>query len=180
MYDFRCWQSVSISMYRTSSRSTITCHQHSVIIVAHSYMVCLDRDSNVKVIITLAKVHGTVGSTSDCRPRDNKFESYLSHLTLMEIDHEIINFTRDWSLARLNNAHGELLYYPRRWAGLGGSVGCAVWLETRRSRVQPPPRSATFFRGDWSWNIFYGHSLPSADSRRAVVSFWRKNVHSTG
>ena len=34
--------------------------------------------------------------------------------------------------------------------------------------------------GDWSWNIFYGHSLPSADSRRAVVSFWRKNVHNTG
>ena len=65
-------------------------------------------------------------------------------------------------------------------AGLGGSVGCAVQLETRRSRVQPPPRSATFFRGDWSWNIFYGHSLPSADSRRAVVSFWRKNVHNTG
>ena len=43
-----------------------------------------------------------------------------------------------------------------------------------------PPRSATFFRGDWSWNIFYGHSLPSADSRRAVVSFWRKNVYDTG
>ena len=64
--------------------------------------------------------------------------------------------------------------------GLGGSVGCAVRLETRRSRVQPPPRSATFLRGDWSWNIFYGHSLPSADSRRAVVSFWRKNVHNTG
>ena len=33
-------------------------------------------------------------------------------------------------------------------AGLGGSVGCAVRLETRRSRVQPPPRSVTFFRGD--------------------------------
>ena len=32
--------------------------------------------------------------------------------------------------------------------GLGGSVGCAVRLETRRSRVQPPPRSATFFRED--------------------------------
>ena len=28
--------------------------------------------------------------------------------------------------------------------------------------------------------IFYIHSLPSADSRRAVVSFWRKNVHNTG
>ena len=65
-------------------------------------------------------------------------------------------------------------------AGLGGSAGCAVRLETKRLRVQPPPRSATFFRGDWSWNIFYGHSLPSADSRRAVVSFWRKNVHNTG
>ena len=33
-------------------------------------------------------------------------------------------------------------------AGLGGSFGCAVRLETRRLRVQPPPRSATFFRGD--------------------------------
>ena len=39
---------------------------------------------------------------------------------------------------------------------------------------------ATFFPGDWSWNIFYGHSVPSPDSRRAVVSFWRKNVHNTG
>ena len=63
---------------------------------------------------------------------------------------------------------------------LDGSVGCAVRLETRRSWDQPPPRSATFFRGDWSWSIFYGHSLPSADSRRVVVSFWRKNVHNTG
>ena len=65
-------------------------------------------------------------------------------------------------------------------ASLGGSVGCAVRLETRRLQVQPPPRSATFFRGDWSWNIFYGHSLPSPDSRRAIVSFWQKNVHNTG
>ena len=32
----------------------------------------------------------------------------------------------------------------------------------------------------WSSNIFYGHSLISADSRRAVVSFWRKDVHNSG
>ena len=71
------------------------------------------------------------------------------------------------------------LYLEDWGAGLGGSVGCAVRLETRRSRVQPPPRSATFFCRDWSWNIFYGHFLPSADSRRVVVSFWRKNVLNT-
>ena len=37
-----------------------------------------------------------------------------------------------------------------------------------------PIGSVTFFHGIWSRNIFYGHSLPSADSRRVVVSFWRK------
>ena len=62
---------------------------------------------------------------------------------------------------RRNSAHGSKMLY------------CTVL-------SLPPPRSATFFCGDWSWNIFYGHSLPSADSRRAVVSFWRKNVHNTG
>ena len=30
--------------------------------------------------------------------------------------------------------------------------------------------AATFFRRDWSLNTFCGHSPPSADSRRAVVS----------
>ena len=43
-----------------------------------------------------------------------------------------------------------------------------------------PAEVGNILCGDWSWNIFYGHSLPSADSRRAVVSFWRKNVHKTG
>ena len=42
-----------------------------------------------------------------------------------------------------------------------------------------PAGSATFFHIDWSGTIFYGHSFPSADSRRAVASFWRKNGHNT-
>ena len=52
-----------------------------------------------------------------------------------------------------------LFYQKTRFNGHGGSVGRAVRLETRRSRVQPPPRSETFFRGDRSWNIFYGQTL---------------------
>ena len=33
------------------------------------------------------------------------------------------------------------------------------------------------FCGDWSLNHFCGHFLPTADSSRAVVSYWRKDVH---
>ena len=80
----------------------------------------------------------------------------------------------DWDQTWFTFCHSTK--YFKTQAGLGGSVWCAIRLETRRSRVHPPPRSATFFHGDWSWNIFYGHSLPFADSRRAVVSFWRKNA----
>ena len=46
--------------------------------------------------------------------------------------------------------------------------------------LPPPPGPVTFFRGEWSWNIFCGHSLPSANSRRAVVSFWGKYMHNYG
>ena len=33
-----------------------------------------------------------------------------------------------------------------------------------------------YFDGDWSWNNLYGHSPPSTDSRRDVVSYKRKYV----
>ena len=36
---------------------------------------------------------------------------------------------------------------------------------------------ATICHGVWPRNNFYGYSLPSANSRRAVVIYWRKNVH---
>ena len=55
-----------------------------------------------------------------------------------------------------------------------------------RSDARPPGmrtvagsilRSGNIFRGDWSWNHFYGHSFPSTDSNRAVVNYWRMDVH---
>ena len=39
------------------------------------------------------------------------------------------------------------------------------------------PGLVPYFRGDWSWNNFYGHSPPSAYSRRVVVSYKGKYVH---
>ena len=44
-----------------------------------------------------------------------------------------------------------------------------------------PAGWATFVHGDLLiMNFIYGHSLPSTDSRRALVSFWHKNMHNTG
>ena len=59
--------------------------------------------------------------------------------------------------------------------GVGGIIECLSNHESldHTTDMRTPPGPATFFSGDWSWNIFYGHSLPSADSRRAVVSFLR-------
>ena len=48
-----------------------------------------------------------------------------------------------------------------------------IWLVIRRSWVWSLPGPAIFFRGNLSWNIFYGHSVTSAVSRRGVVSFCR-------
>ena len=109
---------------------------------------------------------------SDCADAQADLSFCWAHMSA-------VTFSHVGALIQVENKLVYSIYMANCEADLGGSVGCAVRLETRRSRVQPPPRSATFFRGDWSWNIFYYHSLPSADSRRAVVSFWRKNVHNT-
>ena len=64
------------------------------------------------------------------------------------------------------------LSFCRRWARL---------LRAMRASVAQldayPTGEVTGLIFDWSWNIFYSHSFPSTDSRRAVVSSWRKNVH---
>ena len=56
-----------------------------------------------------------------------------------------------------------------------------VQLVIRRLRVRPPPGwQHSFVEIDhWSWITLYSHSLLSADSRRANVSFWLKKVHNT-
>ena len=49
--------------------------------------------------------------------------------------------------------------------------------QSPQKNVVRSSRTVTIFCGDWLWNNFYCHSLPFTDSRRAVVSYWRKNVH---
>ena len=61
--------------------------------------------------------------------------------------------------------------------GRASSVGCAYHLvkQTVAGSILTP---STFFRGDLVMkNKIYDHSLPSADSRRAAVSYWQTNVH---
>ena len=72
-----------------------------------------------------------------------------------------------------SNINFESSHWSRPW----WLVWMHVRLVIRQSGVRSRPSPARFFHGDWSWNIFYGHFLLSADSRRAVVSFWWKNVH---
>ena len=54
------------------------------------------------------------------------------------------------------------------------SEACLLGMQVTQSSI---PTSRTFFPGDLVMKKFYGHSPSSADSRRAVVSYWRKNVH---
>ena len=68
---------------------------------------------------------------------------------------------------------------PGLWNEMSASVAQSDAHPTGNSRswVQSRLGPAKFFCRDWSWNISYGHPLPSADSRKAVISFWWKNVH---
>ena len=50
-----------------------------------------------------------------------------------------------------------------------------VWLPIQGWWVWATARTHNFCAA-WSWNNFYSHFRPSTDSRRAVVSYWRKYV----
>ena len=51
-----------------------------------------------------------------------------------------------------------------------------VWLRIQGSHVQFSA-CPHIFCGDRPWNNFCGHFAPSADSRRAVISYWWKYEH---
>ena len=62
-------------------------------------------------------------------------------------------------------------------AGRPSSVGCAsAWYADGRGFDHPHIRQHSFVEIGHE-KKFIGHSLPSDDSRRAVVSCWLKNVH---
>ena len=54
------------------------------------------------------------------------------------------------------------------------SEACPLCMQAAVSSIPTP---CTFFHGDLVMKYFYGHSPSSADSRRVVVCYWRKNVH---
>ena len=62
------------------------------------------------------------------------------------------------------------------FAGPGSSVECTSAWHADFRRFNPRVRQHSFVK-IWSWNNFYGHSRPTADSSRTVVSYWQKNVH---
>ena len=66
----------------------------------------------------------------------------------------------------------EALYLK---AGPGSLVGCGPpGIQTVAGLIL---ETGSILCGDWSWNHFYSHSLPTTDSSRAVVSYWWKDVH---
>ena len=90
------------------------------------------------------------------------FDTEIQRVGLCFISVDMVIVSLIWIIALQHYSTSFYFFFQKRWlfkwhniqlftntkAGLGGSVGCAVLLETRRSWVQPPPRSATFFRGD--------------------------------
>ena len=84
----------------------------------------------------------------DARPTDNQEVAGsipAGSTTFFHGDLTVKFFLHSFSLPLIQE--GQLSVSGER-AGLGGSIGCAVRLETRRSQVHSLPRLATFFHGD--------------------------------
>ena len=91
--------------------------------------------------------------------------------------HTFVHFHQPVRL-NYNRFISKPVFYFDFIAGPDRSVGCAVRLVFRRSWVRSSGPAPSFVE-IWSWNNFYGHSLPTADSSRAVVSYWRRYGHYT-
>ena len=67
---------------------------------------------------------------------------------------------------------------PRSAVGNVSGYRCVFDCRPRGCEFDPCP--VPYFRGDWSWNNFYGHSPPfhgMNHSRRVVIIYERKYVH---
>ena len=111
-----------------------------------------------------------------CEDSDPQSNQGVSQVYLSIIVHLTLGRMSSHKLNKRPMGQDSLTWecWPRWFSWM--RVQLVIW----RLRVRPPPGRQHFFMEIWSWNIFYGHYLPSADSRRTVVSFWRKNVHITG
>ena len=66
---------------------------------------------------------------------------------------------------------GIALFVSQKHSWLGGSVGCtSTWRSEVCATCSTLAGSATFFHEVWSWNIFYGHSLPLTQEGLLCVS----------
>ena len=99
---------------------------------------------------------------------DNNIPPYTRAGTAIEIWPEVIISAK----RLLENVSDETSVYSLVRAGRGGSVSSASAYFADGRGFDPLDRQNSF--------VEVGHeiiSLPSADSSRAVVSYWRKNVH---
>ena len=97
---------------------------------------------------------------------NKKYQQFL----IVEKTFQELWYFRMYSASKLNGASGTT-YSSYRWLRWFSQM--RVWLEIRRSRIWSLQGPATFFHGDWSWNIFDGHSLPSHDF---CTTKWRGDI----
>ena len=81
---------------------------------------------------------------------------------------QIKSIWRNWKAA-----HAYLKIYWTHKGPLARSDVCPPGNHTFTGSI---PGLSHSFVEIWSWNYFYGHSLPTTDSSRAVVSCWRNRM----
>ena len=131
---------------------------------------CLQRQGKSGFSRTRVKIIVVLGKDK------NKSATYFTHITFLP-------YSIVWGLYQILLTFQHLsesrflpgaLHRKRKFANMLGfhvkpcRIRWRCWM-----RVRSPPGPAIFFRGD----CFYGHSVPSANSRRVVVSFWQMYLH---